>query len=198
MTSVTSKVFAITGGASGIGAASSRLLAKRGASVICVGDISNNHFEELRRDIGRINNTTKVTCTVLDVTSSDQVEGWISDIISTYGDLHGAANIAGIAQGADLRTSPTILEETDDEWSKIIKVSLDGVFYCTRAEIRAMKNLETTGRSIVNVGSIAAFSHQPDVYAYGTSKAACAYLSTCAAADVFPLRIRVNTVSPGK
>ncbi|EPE32913.1 NAD(P)-binding Rossmann-fold containing protein [Glarea lozoyensis ATCC 20868] len=197
MTSVTSKVFAITGGASGIGAATCRLLSKRGASVICVGDIVNDHFDELRRDIARINNTTKVSCTVLDVTSSAQIERWISYIVDTYGDLYGAANIAGIAQGADLRTSPTILEETDDEWSKVMKVNLDGVFYCTRAEIRGMKNLERIGRSIVNVGSIAAFLHQPDVYAYGTSKAACAYMSTCAAADAFPFRIRVNTVSPG-
>jgi chanoclavine-I dehydrogenase len=198
MASVTSKIFAITGGASGIGAATSRLLAERGAAVICIADISSKSFEELKGSIQKINPLTEVHCTILDVTSSTEVEKWVKTIISTYKNLHGAANIAGIAQGAGMRQSPAILEETDDDWSKIMKVNLDGVFYCTRAEVRAMKDLPVCDRTIVNVCSIAAFHHMPDVYAYGTSKGACAYLTTCVAADTFPLGIRVNSVSPGK
>jgi chanoclavine-I dehydrogenase len=198
MASVASKVFAITGGASGIGAATSRLLAKRGAAVICVGDISNNHFGELEQTIQELNPSTKIQCTILDVTSSTEVEQWILSIISVHGDLHGAANIAGIAQGAGLRSSPTILEETDETWHRVMKVNLDGVFYSTRAEVRAMKSLAAGDRSIVNIGSVAAFYHLPDVYAYGTSKGACTYLTTCVAADTFPFGIRVNTVSPGR
>ncbi|KAM0797772.1 short chain dehydrogenase/oxidoreductase CpoX2 [Usnea florida] len=197
MALVTSRVFAITGGASGIGAATSRLLAQRGAAVICVGDISSNNFEELKRTIQQINSATEVHCNVLDVTSPVEVEQWIQNIISTHGDLHGAANIAGIAQGAGIRQSPTILEESDQAWSTVMKVNLDGVFYCTRAEVRAMKDLPVGDRSIVNVASIAAFYHMPDVYAYGTSKGACAYFTACVAADTFPLGIRVNCVSPG-
>lgn len=198
MASVTSRVFAITGGASGIGAATSRLLAQRGAAVICVGDISSNNLEELKQSIEQINPSTKVHCTILDVTSSLAVDQWIQDIIATHGDLHGAANIAGIAQGVGIRQSPTILEESDQAWSNIMKVNLDGVFYCTRAEVRAIEDLPTGDRSIVNVASIAAFYHMPDVYAYGTSKGACAYFTNCVAADTFPLGIRVNSVSPGR
>ncbi|KAH8599567.1 hypothetical protein B0O99DRAFT_649586 [Bisporella sp. PMI_857] len=126
MASVLSKIFAITGGASGIGAATARLLAQRGASILCICDIS------------------------------------------THGDLHGAANVAGIAQGAFLRQQPTIIEETDEDWSKIIKVNLDGVFYCTRAEVKAMKSFREKKICIVNVSSVASFYHRPDVYAYGT------------------------------
>ncbi|KAL1860001.1 hypothetical protein Plec18167_009486 [Paecilomyces lecythidis] len=197
MASVSSKIFAITGGASGIGAATCRLLAQRGAATICVGDISDGNFDDVKKSIREINPSTQVHFTTLDVTSAAEVEQWIQNIISTFGDLHGAANVAGIAQGAGIRQSPTIVEEKDDEWNKIFKVNLDGVFYCTRAEVRAMKDLARGDRSIVNVGSIAALSHMPDVYAYGTSKGAAAYFTTCAAADGFPLGIRINSVSPG-
>lgn len=197
MASVTSRIFAITGGASGIGAATCRLLAARGASVLCVADISDKHFHELEQNIKAINSTTTLACTMVDVTSSKDVEQWISSIIALYGDLHGAANIAGVAQEAEARTSPTILEERDDEWHKILQVNLDGVFFCTRAQVRAMKSGNIMDRSIVNIGSIVAFQHLPDTYAYGTSKAALAYLTTCVASDTFQFGIRMNTVSPG-
>ncbi|KAF9250203.1 hypothetical protein CBS147333_7618 [Penicillium roqueforti] len=197
MASVKSRVFAITGGASGIGAATSRLLAERGATAVCVGDISCKNFDELKESMKKINPATEVHCSLLDVTSPTEVEKWVKSIVAKFGNLHGAANIAGIAQGAGLRNSPTILEEGDEEWSKVLKVNLDGVFYCTRAEVRAMKSLPSDDRSIVNVGSIAALSHIPDVYAYGTSKGASTYFTTCVAADTFPFGIRVNSVSPG-
>lgn len=198
MASVTSKIFAITGGASGIGAATCRLLAERGAAVLCVSDISCKNFHALKRSIEDINPSTEIHCTTVDVTSSAEVEQWLRGIISTYGDLHGAANVAGIAQGAGMRRTPTIAEETDEEWNKILNTNLNGVFYCTREEVRAMKNLPVGDRSIVNVGSIAGFSHIPDVYAYGTSKGACAYFTHCVAPDAITLGIRVNNVSPGE
>ncbi|GFF56900.1 chanoclavine-I dehydrogenase [Aspergillus lentulus] len=197
MASVTSKIFAITGGASGIGAATCRLLAERGAAVLCVSDISCKNFHALKRSIEDINSSTEIRCTTVDVTSSAEVEQWLRGIISTYGDLHGAANVAGIAQGAGMRRTPTIAEETNEEWNKILNTNLNGVFYCTREEVRAMKNLPVGDRSIVNVGSIAGFSHIPDVYAYGTSKGACAYFTHCVAPDAITLGIRVNNVSPG-
>ncbi|KAI0436164.1 short chain dehydrogenase/oxidoreductase CpoX2 [Xylaria telfairii] len=197
MASVESRIIAVTGGASGIGAATCCLLAERGASVICIGDASSAGLDNIKETIGRINPTIRVECTVLDVTSPTQVEQWMASIISSHQNLHGAANIAGIAQGAGLRQAPTILEETDEAWANIMKVNLDGVFYCTRAAVRAMKELPPGDRSIVNVASIAAFRHMPDVFAYATSKSACAYFTTCVAADVSPLGIRANTVSPG-
>nr|AEV21225.1 chanoclavine-I dehydrogenase [Periglandula ipomoeae] len=197
MSSVSSKIFAITGGASGIGAATCRLLADRGAAIICLADVSSNNFVSLQESIAEVNPSTLVQCTVLDVSSAVDVNQWLQDIVSIHGDLHGAANVAGIAQGAGLRATPTILEEKDADWSRILDVNLNGVFYSTRAQVRAMKNLPCGNRSIVNVASISAFSHVPDVYAYSTSKNACAYLTTCIAADVFWSGIRVNCVSPG-
>lgn len=93
MASVASKTFAVTGGASGIGAATCRLLAQRGAAVICVADISEPRaFQELEESIKNINSTTKVVCSHVDVSSSPQVDQWIAGIIASYGALHGAAN----------------------------------------------------------------------------------------------------------
>ncbi|KHN97495.1 oxidoreductase [Metarhizium album ARSEF 1941] len=198
MESFAAKIIAITGGASGIGAATCRLLAKRGAAVICVGDACSTNFDSLHEAVAGVNPATLLQCTVLDVTSSDQVDQWLRDIVSAHGDLHGAANIAGVAQGAGLRATPTILGETDADWSRVLKVNLDCVFYCTRAQVGAMKDLPGGARrSIVNVASIAAFSHVPDVYAYSTSKQACAHFTACVAADVVRIGIRVNCVSPG-
>ncbi|KAI1478844.1 oxidoreductase [Daldinia eschscholtzii] len=197
MASVSSKVFAVTGGASGIGAATCQLLAQRGASVICISDISSKGLDGVTQRIHEASPSTKVQCTVLDVASPTAVDEWVATITATYGNLHGAANIAGIAQREESRRPPAIAEETDEDWAKIMRVNLDGVFHCTRAEVRAMKSLPTCDRSIVNVASIAASYHIPDVFAYGTSKGACVYFTTCVAADTFSLGIRVNSVSPG-
>ncbi|KAG6012878.1 putative secondary metabolism biosynthetic enzyme, partial [Claviceps lovelessii] len=170
MSSVSARIFAVTGGASGIGAATCRLLAERGAAVICVADVDCTGFASLQDSIAGINASTLVQCTKVDVRSAQEVDLWLHGIVSKHGDLHGAANVAGIAQAAGLRTTPTILGEDDAEWCRVLKVNLDGVLYSTRAEVKVMRDLPPAHRSIVNVASIAAFSHVPDVYAYGTSK----------------------------
>nr|ATW01300.1 EasD [Claviceps gigantea] len=197
MSTVSGKIFAVTGGASGIGAATCRLLAERGAAVICLADLNSSEFVSMQDSIAHISPSTLIQCTKVDVTSAEEVHLWLHRIVSTHGDLHGAANVAGIAQGAGLRATPTILEENDAEWRHVFDVNLNGVFYATREQVRAMKDLPRRHRSIVNISSIAAFSHLPDVYAYGTSKNACAYLTACIAANVFQSGIRVNCVSPG-
>ncbi|KAJ5964034.1 short chain dehydrogenase/oxidoreductase CpoX2 [Penicillium vulpinum] len=198
MASVTSKIFAITGGASGMGAATARLLARRGAGAVCIGDLSTHHFSDLKESIKKINPSTEVHCTSLDVTSHSAVDAWIQNIVSTFDDLHGAANIAGIPQASGVRQAPSILEETEEAWREIMSVNLDGVFYSTKSEVRAMTGLKPgQDRSIVNVASLVSMQHVPDVFAYGTSKGACAYFTASAAKDTYPLGIRINAVSPG-
>ncbi|KAF9888590.1 hypothetical protein FE257_008522 [Aspergillus nanangensis] len=197
MATMASRIFAITGGASGMGAATARLLARRGAGAVCVGDLTTKNFPDLKDSIKKINPSTEVHCTSLDVTSAPAVDKWVQDVVSTFGDLHGAANIAGIPQPAGIRQAPAILEEKEEDWAKVFRVNLDGVFYATKSEVRAMKDLKAGDRAIVNVASVASMTHTPDVYAYGTSKGACAFFTTSVAKDTFPLGIRINTVSPG-
>jgi len=197
MASLASKVFAVTGGASGMGAATCRLLAKRGAAGICIGDWNETNFTSMKKELKDINSSTQVLTTKLDVSQAASVNSWIDEIISKFGRLDGAANVAGVAQAVGTRKTPTILEETDEAWRRTMGINLDGIFYCTRAEVKAMVTLPKQPRAIVNVSSMVSFMHGPDTYAYGASKSACAYFGSCVAKDVFPLGIRVNTVSPG-
>ena len=196
---VEGKVFAVTGAGSGMGTAIVRLLAQRGARAVAASDISAKGLELLKESVAELRLETEIHTTVLDVTSSSAVEDWIQDIVKTFGDLHGAANSAGLPQTIGVRQSPAILEETDEAWKRVMGVNLDGVFYSTRAQIRAMKALETpkVDRGIVNIASMASLKHDPDIYAYRTSKAANAHFSQSVAKDVSKFGIRVNAVSPG-
>ncbi|EXJ67397.1 oxidoreductase [Cladophialophora psammophila CBS 110553] len=198
MISLASKVFTVTGGASGMGAATCRLLAQRGAAAIAIGDKNPANFESIKASIKDINPQTRVTTTELDVSDSAQVEKWIQDTVKTFGRLDGSANVAGVGQSSGGRSAPTILEETDEDWRRTMSVNLDGIMHCTRAQVRAMVALpKGVPRAIVNVSSLASTFHGPDIYAYGTSKRAVVHFSSSVAKDVYPFGLRVNTVSPG-
>jgi len=195
--SLASKIIAVTGGASGMGAATCRLLARQGAAAICIADLNSQNFASLQAELKAINKNTAVHTTKVDVSSSSAVASWIKDIVGTFGNLHGAANVAGLPQPVGVRKAPAILEETDETWRRTMGVNLDGIFYCTREQIRAMVNLPPAARSIVNVSSVASLRHTPDCYGYGISKVACAHFSESVAQDAAPFGIRVNVVSPG-
>jgi len=192
-----SRVFSITGGASGIGAATARLLAQRGASALWIADKNPTNFEAIIEEIRSSNPTTQVHTHQVDVSVAQEVDDWIDKIIKA-GPLHGSANVAGLAQATNARNAPNILEETNESWKRVMGVNIDGVFYCTRAQVRAMKTMPKDSHcSIVNVASMVALFHVGDTYGYGTSKAACAYFSTSVSKDVYPFGIRVNSVAPG-
>jgi len=196
MASIANKVFAITGGASGMGLATARRLAELKARAVCIGDFNTKNFDEVRKDLLKINPEVKVLTSKLDVSSSSSVNSWITEIIDTFGALDGAVNAAGLAQTVGARKAPTILEETDETWERTMGVNINGIFYSTRAEVKAMVSLPKAPRAIVNIASMASLVHGGDVYAYGVSKRAVASLSTSIAKDVLPFGIRVNAVSP--
>jgi chanoclavine-I dehydrogenase len=191
------KVFTITGGASGMGAATAKLLAQRSAGALCIADRQAARFEALRKELAQISPDTKVMTTELDVSSSYGVALWLDRVVSSFGRLDGCANVAGVAQQVGRRGRPAILEETDETWKRTTAVNLDGIMYCTREQVRTMLQLPKAPRTIVNVSSLASYLHTPDAYAYSASKRACASFSTSVSKDVYGFDIRVNTVSPG-
>ena len=195
--SLSSRVFSVTGGASGMGAATVRLLAAQGASAIWIADLNVENMSKIKEEVAGINPHTRVYTAKVDVASSKEVDDWIAGIIAESGALHGAANIAGMPQSV-FGTSPHILSQTDEDWARILGVNLDGVMYCTRAQLRAMIKMPFgSNPAIVNLASMASLLPGPGALAYSVSKAANAHFTTRVAKDVSSLGIRVNTVSPG-
>lgn len=145
MSSLEGKVYAITGGASGIGFATAKIIAKRGATV-CLADIDTDAMKEAETYFS--GQKTPYSLTKIDVSKKDDVEGWIGGIIKQFGRLDGAANVAGvIGKHHGIRA---VADLEDDEWHKIIAVNLTGCMYCLRAELKNVVD----GGSIVNVASI--------------------------------------------
>jgi NAD(P)-dependent dehydrogenase (short-subunit alcohol dehydrogenase family) len=174
------KVFAISGGASGIGLATAEILHRRGASV-AIGDIDP---ETLQTDPAR------VVCTSLDVSKRPSVEDWISGIVEKFGKLDGAANCAGVI-GKHHGTRK--LEDLEDgQWDLIIGVNLTGMMYCMRAQLKAIKG----PGSVVCVSSVQGTIGFAKHAAYAASKHGILGLVKSAAKEVGERGVRVNAVNP--
>jgi NAD(P)-dependent dehydrogenase (short-subunit alcohol dehydrogenase family) len=154
--SLQGKVFAITGGASGIGLATAKILATRGAT-ICIADVDAKAMEDAEAYFSK-DGTISFMATLVDVSKRAEVDGWIDSIVQKFGRLDGAANVAGIN---GLRPGAfTVATLEDDEWDKIIAVNLTGVMYCLRAQLGKIED----GGSIVNVSSIHGLKGKPATY----------------------------------
>ncbi|TGO09069.1 hypothetical protein BTUL_0180g00020 [Botrytis tulipae] len=184
--SMKGKVIAITGGASGIGLATAKLLSSRGA-IICIGDISNASLENALEG----SFPSQVKGSIVDVSNRKSVEGWIDEIVNEFGKLDGAANCAGvIGKHHGVRK---IQDLEDEEWDKIIAVNLTGMMYSLRAELSKIEN----GGSIVNVSSIAGTHGFAKIGPYVASKHGVIGLTRTAAMEVGDRNVRVNALAPG-
>ncbi|UKZ81315.1 hypothetical protein TrVFT333_009087 [Trichoderma virens FT-333] len=182
------KVYAITGGASGIGLATVKLLAEQGA-IVCFADVNTTALTEAEAYLKE--KGAKYSATKVDVSKKAEVEGWIEGIVKTFGQLDGAANIAGII--GKHHSIHSVGELDDDEWDKIIAVNLTGCMYCMRAELRNIKD----GGSIVNMASIQGITGLAYHGAYGASKHGVVGLTRIAAKEYGKREVRVNAVAPG-
>lgn len=184
------KVFAISGGASGIGLATAETLHRRGAS-IAIGDIdpaalnaaatSNQTFQT---------HPDRVLCTQLDVSNRSSVESWIASVLEKFGRLDGAANCAGVI-GKHHGTRK--LEDLEDEqWDLILGVNLTGMMYCMRAQLKAIRG----PGSVVCVSSVQGTIGFAKHAAYAASKHGILGLVRSAAKEVGERGVRVNAVNP--
>ncbi|KAH8841632.1 hypothetical protein MCOR02_003750 [Pyricularia oryzae] len=194
------RVFAITGGASGIGLATAELLARHGAAAIWIADMQTSVFETVQKHLSDLSKDTEVHLEKVDVSDSAQVEQWVERIIAKSGVLHGAVNSAGVSYPFDslFQEEPVILREGSELWRRVVNINLEGTVHCTRAQVRAMLKMEKgSNPAIVNVSSAAAINHQVGAVAYSASKASVSHFTTAMGNDLAAHGLRVNAVLPG-
>lgn len=181
------KVAIVTGGVKGIGLAIATEFVNQGAKVV-VTDID----ESAATDIEKLNKPNAIKFFKQDVTDSNQWPDVFAFAKKSFGSVTTLVNNAGIS------VEKSIENTTDEEWSKVLGVNLNGAFFGTREGIRQMKN-QTNGSSIINIASIEAFVGDPNLGAYNASKGGVTLLTKSAALDsaLKDYNVRVNSVHPG-
>ena len=177
----------VTGGASGIGRATSHVLARRGARV-CVADLNVSGAETVAKEIEAAGG--EAFHHAVDVTDVEQNEALVRGVCERFGRLDLAHLNAGI--GA---VGSTILDGSVEDWDRVISVNLRGVFLGMRAVSRVMA--EAGGGAIVATASVAGLLGGPGQPSYYASKHAVVGLVKAAAVELAPHGIRVNAVCPG-
>lgn len=183
-------VFLITGGASGLGAGTARMLAAAGARPV-LADLNRESGEALARELGGV----FVAC---DVTREDHAQAAV-EAATQLGTLRGLINCAGIAPAAKTvgKDGPHSL----DLFAKVVSINLIGTFNMARLAAAAMAANAPTGQGergvIVNTASVAAFDGQIGQAAYAASKAGVAGMTLPLARDLSRNAIRVMTIAPG-
>jgi 2-hydroxycyclohexanecarboxyl-CoA dehydrogenase len=180
------KVAAITGGASGIGEATARLLAEDGAQ-IAIADINADRGRRVADEICA--GGTKAIFVETHTERESEASRFIQRACQEFGRLDVLVNNAG------MRLYQTVVDASEESWDAILGVNLKGYAFCARAAIPEMSR--TGGGSIVNVASIRAVVAGGKMVQYDTTKAAVAGLTRAMALDHAAESIRVNAVCPG-
>jgi len=187
----------VTGGASGIGLATARLLASRGAQVAIV----DREIPSSAADGGLPGHTSfgsdpldaGLRPLVADVTDDGAVRAAVADAIGAFGGLDVLINNAGIGAAG------TVEDNDDDEWRHVLDVNVLGIVRSSRAAMPALRaSVARRGEAaIVNTSSIAGIAGLPQRALYSSTKGAIYALTLAMAADYTPEHIRVNCVTPG-
>jgi rhamnulose-1-phosphate aldolase/alcohol dehydrogenase len=182
------RIAVITGGASGIGRSTARLLAARGAHVV-VADLNHDGAVEVADEIEAAHGVRRALAVQVDVTSEDAVADMVRRTVLAYGGLDILVASAGIA------TSAPLTETTLGDWELNFAVLARGYFLAARETFRVLLE-QGQGGSLVFVGSKNALVAGANASAYSSAKAASLHLARCLAEEGGSHGIRVNTVNP--
>ncbi|HEX6353693.1 SDR family oxidoreductase [Actinophytocola sp.] len=176
------KVVVVTAAAgTGIGSAVARRCVEEGARVV-VSDWHERRLEKTAAELG-------VHPIVCDVTDEEQVQALIDGTVAEYGRLDVMINNAGLGG------TRSVLDMPDDEWFRVVDVTLHGTFRCTRAALKQMV-AQGDGGAVVNNASVVGWRAQEGQAHYAAAKAGVMAFTRCAAMDVATHGIRVNAVAP--
>jgi NAD(P)-dependent dehydrogenase (short-subunit alcohol dehydrogenase family) len=175
------KVAVITGGGSGIGAATSRLFASEGAQVAVLDCVESKAASIAAGIPGAL----AVPC---DITVEDQVRNAMDRIQSQFGRIDILFNCAGVA------TRHPVSEQDEAGWQRVIDVNLKGAFLCSK---HAIRHFPEYGGSIIHTSSVTGITGVRNRSAYSAAKGALVALTRSMALDYAGRGIRVNCVCPG-
>ena len=184
----------VTGGASGLGAATIRAVVAKGGNGV-IFDLNEDKGNELANELG-----DQVLFCSVNVIEEESVTNGIAAAVSKYGAVHGVVNCAGTGDAGRTvgRDGPYPLER----FQKIINLNLVGTFNVTRLVANQLQKndpLTADGErgAIVNVASVAAIDGQIGQVAYAASKAGVVGMTLPIARDFSKIGVRINTICPG-
>lgn len=185
MLNIQGKVVAITGASSGIGEATAKLLASRGARVV-LGARRTDRLETLAADINAAGG--EVAYRALDVTQREQVQAFVEHAVATFGRIDVLVNNAGVMPLSRLDALKV------DEWDRMIDVNVRGVLHGIAAVLPRMQQ-QGSGQ-IINLASIGAYAVSPTAAVYCATKFAVRAISEGLRQEV-GAAVRVTVISPG-
>jgi NAD(P)-dependent dehydrogenase (short-subunit alcohol dehydrogenase family) len=180
------KIALVTGAGSGIGRATAQRLAHDGAHVFCV-DVAK--ADVVAAEIATAGGSA--TPAVLDVVDA---AGWAA-LIATVRDQAGGVDFLANVAGVVSRGPDTVLEQTEEEWDRVVNIDLKGTWLGMRAVLPSM--IERGGGRIVNIASMAAVLGIRNLAAYTSAKGGVAALTRQVAIEHVEQNITVNAIAPG-
>lgn len=181
------KTFVVTGGGSGIGAATVRRLLDEGARIIAV-DLDEARAQKAL-DAPSVD-STRVMAAGVDVSDPAAVDRFMADVVKKFGSLDGLANCAGV------RGVGSIVDTERKLWDLNMDVNLRGTFNTCQAFCRYLRDSERPG-VIVNISSQAGVEAVPNRLAYVTSKHGVVGLTRAIAVEMAAAGVRANVIAPG-
>ncbi|MCM2414709.1 SDR family oxidoreductase [Streptomyces sp. RKAG290] len=172
----------------GIGGATARRFLEEGAGIV-IGDAHTRRLKETEQALADEFGADRVASLPCDVTDETQVQALFARAEQIHGGLDIVVNNAGLGGTA------TLTDMTDAQWTKVLDVTLNGTFRCTRAALRSFR---ATGRPgvVVNNASVVGWRAQSGQAHYAAAKAGVMALTRCAAVEAAEYGVRVNAVAP--
>ena len=182
------KVVLVTAAAgTGIGSTTARRALLEGADVV-VSDFHERRLGETRDELAALG-LGKVDAVVCDVTSTEAVDNLITETVAKAGRVDVLVNNAGLGG------QTPVIDMTDDEWDRVLNVTLTSVMRATRAALRYFRDVPHGG-VIVNNASVLGWRAQHSQSHYAAAKAGVMALTRCSAIEAVEYGVRINAVSP--